>query len=137
MVHIDLLQLVVPEQLPIALVEQDVEGWVAGVSPPVRDSPLLAPKVCLAMVVADPHPLADLRFFGPHDDLPSTSPKAGLSAGTFWPRATACSQSIKGLPSGSRNIACVPLGVCVGANSKSIPLATSSSWIAWMSSVAT
>src|SRR5215208_4665688 len=65
-VHIELLQLVVPEQLPDAVVEQDIEGRVGRVAPPVCDGPLPGPEVCLAMVLSDPHPLADLRFFGPH-----------------------------------------------------------------------
>src|SRR5829696_7566370 len=47
------------------------------------------------------------------------------------------SQSTRALPSGSRNIACVPLSDTVGPNSKETPLATRSSWNARMSSVAT
>jgi hypothetical protein len=38
-----------------------------------------------------------------------------------------CSQSTRALPSGSRNIACVPLESSVGGRSKKTPLATSSS----------
>ena len=37
------------------------------------------------------------------------------------------SQSTRALPSGSRNIACLPLSDSVGGNSKKTPLATSSS----------
>ena len=73
------LQLVEPEQLPIAVVEQDVEGGVAGVAPPLGDNPLPAPKVDLAMVLFDPHPLADMRLFWPHEDLPSNSQNASPS----------------------------------------------------------
>ena len=47
------------------------------------------------------------------------------------------SQSTRALPSGSRNIACVPLSDAVSGNSKETPLATRSSWNARMSSVAT
>jgi hypothetical protein len=60
---IDLLQLVVPEQLPIAVVEQDIEGGVAWVSPSFGDSPFPALPVRRAMVLSDPYPLADLSFF--------------------------------------------------------------------------
>ena len=71
---IDLLQLVVPEQLPIAVVESDIESGVAEVSPSLGDGPLLAPQVHLAMGLSDPHPLADLRFFGLHEDLTPSFP---------------------------------------------------------------
>jgi hypothetical protein len=60
---VDLIQLVEPEQLPIAVVEQDIEGGIVRVSPPPGDGPLLAPQVRRKMIVPDPHPLAYLRFF--------------------------------------------------------------------------
>src|ERR687893_654839 len=47
------------------------------------------------------------------------------------------SQSTRALPSGSRNIACVPWSDFVGGNSKETPLAPSSSWTARMSSTDT
>ena len=56
---VDQLQLVVPEKLPIAVVEQDIEGRVVGVAPPMGDGSLPAPQGRLTMTVSDLHPLAD------------------------------------------------------------------------------
>src|ERR687894_456631 len=57
------LQLVVPEQLPDAVVEQDVQGSVVGIAPPLLDRPLSASPRHRAMVFPDPHPPADVRLF--------------------------------------------------------------------------
>jgi hypothetical protein len=59
-----------------------------GVSPPLDDGPHPALQLRLAIVLSDPHPLADLRFLRPHEDLTPLltciSLKPGPSAGTFF-----------------------------------------------------
>jgi hypothetical protein len=52
----------------MTLVEQDVEGGVAGVSPSPDDRTLQAPQARRAMVLSDPHPFADARVFGSQGD---------------------------------------------------------------------
>src|SRR5215213_7976066 len=132
---IDLFKFVVPEEQPVALIKEDVEGGVAGVSPPLDDRALPAAQVRGAMVFPNPYPFAYARFLGPHGDLTSREFECRRFARGIPGSPFGCSQSKNALPSGSRNIACFPLGVSVGGNSKATPLKRSSSWIISMSSV--
>src|SRR5215217_132862 len=68
---INLFKFVVPEEQPVALIKEDVEGGVAGVSPPLDDRALPAAQVRGAMVFPNPYPFAYARFLGPHGDLTS------------------------------------------------------------------
>src|ERR687889_322143 len=74
---IDLFQLVVPEKQPVALIKEDVEGGVAGVSPPLDDHALPAAQARGPMIFPDPHPFAYARILGSHGDLSLVSPSAG------------------------------------------------------------
>jgi hypothetical protein len=76
---IDLFQLVIPEEQPVALIKDDVEGGVAGVSPSLDDRALPAAQASVAMVFPDPHPFAYARFLRPHGISRPVSPSAGGS----------------------------------------------------------
>jgi hypothetical protein len=119
---IDHFQLVVPEEQPVALIKEDVEGGIAGVSPSLGDRTLPAAQARVAMVFPDPHPFAHARFLRPHGDLTSRKFECRRFARGIPGSPFGCSQSKNVLPSGSRNIACFPLGVSVGGNSKATPL---------------
>src|SRR5829696_505540 len=88
-----------------------------------------------AMVFPNPYPFAYARFLGLHGDLTSREFECRRFARGIPGSPFGCSQSMNALPSGSRNIACFPLGVSVGGNSKATPLKRSSSWTISMSSV--
>ena len=61
-----LLKLVVPEQLPCAIIKHHVEGSVLWATPPTRDRSLTTVEMGFVGRSSHPHPLANLRFLGPH-----------------------------------------------------------------------
>ena len=63
---IDLLQLVVPEELRVSVVEQHVEGGVVGMAPSRSDRTLFTTQVDSRERIAYPHPTAEAGFFGFH-----------------------------------------------------------------------
>ena len=84
----DLPQLVVPEQLPSAVVEQHVQGDVVGVSPPFLDRAFQSSGGHTAVVSSYPYPLGDVRLLREqaHPDLGSCATVDCPSPFTFAER---------------------------------------------------